>query len=147
MRDLLRAHGADAAASVFDRVAAHSFLPMPGAALDIQPQARLDEITEQLVRDLDAERAPAGSFVCDHLSYLVPDEDFRIVEQRVLNAGLAMMISPCPERRRRRRQRKGPDSKVKSRLADLGGTVLGGVACRLGKLIAKVIRAANIKPE
>src|SRR5262245_54765361 len=46
------------------------------------------------------------------------------------------------------------DPKIKARLADLGGTVLGGSAADFGKLIAeetekwaKVIRAANIKPE
>ena len=46
------------------------------------------------------------------------------------------------------------DPKIKARLVDLGGTVLGGSAADFGKLIAeetekwaKVIRAANIKPE
>jgi tripartite-type tricarboxylate transporter receptor subunit TctC len=46
------------------------------------------------------------------------------------------------------------DLKIKTRLADLGGTVLSGSAADFGKLIAdetekwgKVIRAANIKPE
>ena len=46
------------------------------------------------------------------------------------------------------------DSKMKARLADLGGTPLLGSAADFGKLIAeetekwaKVIRAANIKPE
>ena len=46
------------------------------------------------------------------------------------------------------------DPKMKARLADMGGTVLGGSAADFGKLIAddtekwgKVIRAANIKPE
>jgi len=46
------------------------------------------------------------------------------------------------------------DPKIKTRLADLGGTVLSGSAADFGKLIAdetekwgKVIRAANIKPE
>ena len=46
------------------------------------------------------------------------------------------------------------DPKIKSRLADLGGTVLAGSPAEFGKLIAdetdkwgKVIRAANIKPE
>jgi tripartite-type tricarboxylate transporter receptor subunit TctC len=46
------------------------------------------------------------------------------------------------------------DPKKKSRLADLGGTVLAGSPADFGKLIAdetekwrKVIRAANIKPE
>jgi tripartite-type tricarboxylate transporter receptor subunit TctC len=46
------------------------------------------------------------------------------------------------------------DSKMKSRLADLGGTVLPGSPGNFGKLIiddtekwGKVIRAANIKPE
>jgi len=44
--------------------------------------------------------------------------------------------------------------KIKTRLADLGGTVLAGSPADFGKLIAeetekwgKVIRAANIKPE
>ena len=46
------------------------------------------------------------------------------------------------------------DPKIKTRLADLGGTVLSGSPADFGKLIAdetekwgKVIRAANIKPE
>ena len=46
------------------------------------------------------------------------------------------------------------DPKIKARLADLGDTVLGGSPADFGKLIAdetgkwaKVIRAANIKPE
>ncbi len=46
------------------------------------------------------------------------------------------------------------DPKVKARLADLGGTVLSGSPADFGKLIAdetekwaKVIKAANIKPE
>src|SRR5262249_30333367 len=46
------------------------------------------------------------------------------------------------------------DPKMKARLADLGGTVLAGSPDDFGKLIAadtekwaKVIRAANIKPE
>ena len=46
------------------------------------------------------------------------------------------------------------DPKMKARLADLDGTVLGGSPADFGKLIAKetekwgkVIRAANIRPE
>jgi tripartite-type tricarboxylate transporter receptor subunit TctC len=46
------------------------------------------------------------------------------------------------------------DPKIKARLADLDGTVLGGSPADFGKLVAeetekwgKVIRAANIKPE
>jgi tripartite-type tricarboxylate transporter receptor subunit TctC len=46
------------------------------------------------------------------------------------------------------------DPKIKERLADLDGTVLGGSPADFGKLMAeetekwgKVIRAANIKPE
>jgi hypothetical protein len=46
------------------------------------------------------------------------------------------------------------DPKIKVRLADLDGTVLGGSPADFGKLITeetekwgKVIRAANIKPE
>ena len=46
------------------------------------------------------------------------------------------------------------DSKMKSRLADLGGTVLPGSPANFGKLIAadtekwgKVVKSANIKPE
>jgi len=46
------------------------------------------------------------------------------------------------------------DPKIKARLADLDGTVLGGSPADFGKLIAeetekwgKVIRAANVKPE
>jgi 2'-5' RNA ligase len=97
------------------------FLPRPGAAFDIQPQAQLDklrlalevsevflgapprqypfwahmtiaefvtvETTKQLVRDLQDERASTGSFVCDHLTYVVPDEQFRFTEWRSLNLG------------------------------------------------------------
>jgi tripartite-type tricarboxylate transporter receptor subunit TctC len=46
------------------------------------------------------------------------------------------------------------DPKIRARIADIGGTVLAGSAAEVGKLIAeetekwaKVIRAANIKPE
>jgi len=46
------------------------------------------------------------------------------------------------------------DPKMKARLADLGGTVIAGSPADFGKLIAeetekwaKVIRAANIRPE
>jgi tripartite-type tricarboxylate transporter receptor subunit TctC len=46
------------------------------------------------------------------------------------------------------------DSKIKSRLADLGGTVLAGTPADFGRLIAaetekwaKVVHTANIKPE
>jgi tripartite-type tricarboxylate transporter receptor subunit TctC len=46
------------------------------------------------------------------------------------------------------------DPKMQARLADLGGTVLPGTPADFGKLIAeeterwaKVIRAANIRPE
>jgi len=46
------------------------------------------------------------------------------------------------------------DPKIKARLAELDGTVLGGSPADFGKLIAeetekwgKVIRAANVKPE
>src|SRR5262249_8741425 len=46
------------------------------------------------------------------------------------------------------------DPKMKARLADLGGTVLGGSPAEFGKLIAdetekwaKVIKSADIKPE
>ena len=46
------------------------------------------------------------------------------------------------------------DPKIKARLADLGGTVLSGSPAEFGKFIAdetdkwaKVIKAANIKPE
>jgi tripartite-type tricarboxylate transporter receptor subunit TctC len=46
------------------------------------------------------------------------------------------------------------DARMKTRLADLGGTVLPGSPADFGKFIAdetekwgKVIRAANIKPE
>jgi tripartite-type tricarboxylate transporter receptor subunit TctC len=46
------------------------------------------------------------------------------------------------------------DPQLKARLADLGGTVIAGSPADFGKLIAaetekwaKVIRAANIKPE
>jgi 2'-5' RNA ligase len=97
------------------------FLPRPGAALDIQPQAQLDklrlalevsevflgapprqypfwahmtiaefvsvETTKRLMRDLEGERAPTGSFVCDHLTYVVPDEEFRFTERRSLKLG------------------------------------------------------------
>ncbi len=98
-----------------------SFLPKPGAALDIQPQAQLGklrialevsgvfagapprrypfwahmtiaefasvETIQQLVRDLEGERSPTGSFFCEHLSYVVPDEEFRFIEWRVLKLG------------------------------------------------------------
>jgi 2'-5' RNA ligase len=97
------------------------FLPRPGAALDIQPQAQLDklrlalevsevfvgapprqypfwahitiaefvsaEITKQLMRDLEGGRAPTGSFFCDHLAYVVPDEEFHFTEWRSLKLG------------------------------------------------------------
>jgi tripartite-type tricarboxylate transporter receptor subunit TctC len=46
------------------------------------------------------------------------------------------------------------DPKIKARITNLGGTILGGSAADFGKLIfeetekwGKVIRAANIKPE
>ena len=46
------------------------------------------------------------------------------------------------------------DPKIKARLADLGGTVLSGLAADFGKFIAdetekwgKVIRFAGVKPE
>jgi tripartite-type tricarboxylate transporter receptor subunit TctC len=46
------------------------------------------------------------------------------------------------------------DAKMKARLADMGGTMLGGSPADFGRLIAdetekwgKVIRAGNIKPE
>ena len=46
------------------------------------------------------------------------------------------------------------DSKMRARLADMGGTALPGLPVDFGKLIvaetekwAKVIRAANIKPD
>jgi tripartite-type tricarboxylate transporter receptor subunit TctC len=46
------------------------------------------------------------------------------------------------------------DPKIRARIADIGGTVLAGSAAEVGKLIAeetekwaKVIRAANIKPD
>jgi 2'-5' RNA ligase len=97
------------------------FLPKAGAALDIQPQAQLNELrialevskvflgapprrhrfwahmtiaefasvetTQQLMRDLEGERSPAGSFLCDHVSYAVPDEEFRFIEWRTLKLG------------------------------------------------------------
>jgi hypothetical protein len=51
-------------------------------------------------------------------------------------------------------QRRLADSKIKARLADLGGDVVALSPANFGKLIAdetekwaKVIRAANIKPE
>lgn len=42
------------------------------------------DATKELIRQIGGDRAPAGSFVCDHLSYLVPDESFRFTERRVL---------------------------------------------------------------
>jgi 2'-5' RNA ligase len=45
------------------------------------------EITEQLVRDLEGGRAPTGSFLCDCISYVVPDEEFRFVEWKRLKLG------------------------------------------------------------
>ena len=46
------------------------------------------DATEELVRRIGGGRAPAGTFVCDHLSYQVPDEDFRFTERGVLVLGL-----------------------------------------------------------
>jgi 2'-5' RNA ligase len=97
------------------------FLPKPGAALQIEPQAELDRLrraleacrifqgadprrypfwahmtiaefisvsdTEKLVKDIGGERAPSGSFVCEYLSHLVPDESFRFSEHRRLALG------------------------------------------------------------
>jgi 2'-5' RNA ligase len=94
------------------------FLPKPGAALAIEPQAELDRIrralesceafadagprslpfwahmtiaefvsvdaTRKLVSEIGGGRGPGGTFVCDHLSYLVPDESFRFTERAVL---------------------------------------------------------------
>jgi 2'-5' RNA ligase len=96
------------------------FLPKPGAALDIAPQAELDRLrrtletcdifqgvrprahpfwahmtiaefisvddTEKLVREIGG-RTPTGAFLCDHLSYLVPDESFKFRELRRLALG------------------------------------------------------------
>jgi hypothetical protein len=45
------------------------------------------EMTQQLVGDLAGERSPAGSFLCDYVSYVVPDEEFRFIEWRVLKLG------------------------------------------------------------
>jgi 2'-5' RNA ligase len=45
------------------------------------------DATKELVRQIGGDRAPAGSFVCDHLSYLVPDESFHFTERRVLKLG------------------------------------------------------------
>ena len=42
------------------------------------------EMTQELVRDIGGDRGPSGAFVCDHLSYLVPDEGFRFTERGVL---------------------------------------------------------------
>lgn len=42
------------------------------------------DATKDLVRQIGGGRAPAGSFVCDHLSYLVPDENFHFTERGVL---------------------------------------------------------------
>jgi 2'-5' RNA ligase len=43
--------------------------------------------TNELVRQIGSDGAPAGSFVCDHLSYLVPDASFRFTEHRALKLG------------------------------------------------------------
>jgi 2'-5' RNA ligase len=98
-----------------------SFLPKPGAALDIEPKDALDRLrraletcevfagagprpypfwphmtiaefvsvdaTKELVRQIGGDRAPVGSFVCDHLSYLVPDESLHFTERRVVKLG------------------------------------------------------------
>jgi 2'-5' RNA ligase len=95
-----------------------SFLPKPGVALHIEPQAKLNHLrralescemfrgarervhpfwahmtiaefvmiedTEELLREIGGDRAPVGTFACDHLSYLLPDEDFRFIEHRTL---------------------------------------------------------------
>jgi 2'-5' RNA ligase len=45
------------------------------------------EATKELVRQVGGDRSPAGAFVCDQLSYLVPDESFRFTERRVLKLG------------------------------------------------------------
>jgi 2'-5' RNA ligase len=45
------------------------------------------DATKELVRQIGGDRAPAGSFVCDHLSYLVPDESFHFTERRVVKLG------------------------------------------------------------
>jgi 2'-5' RNA ligase len=45
------------------------------------------DATKELVRQIGEDRALAGSFVCDHLSYLVPDESFHLIERRVLKLG------------------------------------------------------------
>lgn len=42
------------------------------------------DATRDLVCQIGGDRSPAGSFVCDHLSYLVPDENFHFTERRVL---------------------------------------------------------------
>jgi 2'-5' RNA ligase len=43
--------------------------------------------TKELVRQIGGDRAPTGTFVCDHLSYLAPDESFRFTERRALKLG------------------------------------------------------------
>jgi 2'-5' RNA ligase len=43
--------------------------------------------TEKLVKDIGGDRAPSGSFVCEYLSQLVPDESFRFREHRRLALG------------------------------------------------------------
>ena len=79
------------------------FLPKPGAALEscevfagAGPRAFpfwahitiaefvSVETTQELVREIGGDRAPSGIFVCDRLSYLVPDDGFRFTERRVL---------------------------------------------------------------
>ena len=42
------------------------------------------EDTEELLRELGGDGAPVGTFTCDHLSYLLPDEDFRFIERRTI---------------------------------------------------------------
>ena len=102
------------------------FLPRPGAALDIAPQAELDRLrsaleaceifqgagpraypfwahmtiaefisaadTEKLVREIGGDRSPTGSFLCDHVSQLVPDESFRFREVKRLALGPEVSI-------------------------------------------------------
>jgi 2'-5' RNA ligase len=40
--------------------------------------------THELVRQIGGDRSPAGTFLCDSLSYMVPDESCRLIERRVL---------------------------------------------------------------
>jgi hypothetical protein len=43
--------------------------------------------TEKVVREIGGDRAPSGSFLCDHLVHYVPNESFKFRELRRLALG------------------------------------------------------------